>query len=71
MRARIINSIINNYLLNYDLNNNDKINISNRNKLYRNGTSLFAEVELREKIKEEMKLNKNNKFKNEIKKHRD
>ena len=55
MRARIINSVINNYLLYCDLNNNDKINIiSIRYKLFRNGTSLFAEVELREIIKGKM-----------------
>ena len=47
--------IINNYLLNSDLNNDEKIQLALKYQLLINGTSLFAEVELEEKITEEMK----------------
>ena len=48
--------IINKYLLSSDLNNEEKIKLALKYQLFTNGTSLFAEVELSEKITEEMKL---------------
>ena len=48
--------IINKYLLHSDLYNEEKIKLALKYQLFTNGTSLFAEVELSEKITEEMKL---------------
>ena len=47
--------IINNYLLNSDLSNDEKMQLALKYQLLINGASLFAEVELEEKITEEMK----------------
>ena len=48
--------IINNYINNSDLSNEEKIKLALKYQIFTNETSLFAEVELSEKVSKEMKL---------------
>ena len=67
--------IINNYILNNkDISEDEKLKIALKYQIFTNNTSLYAEIELSEKISEEMKLkiigDKENNFIKEIRKER-
>ena len=67
--------IINNYILNNkNLTNDEKLNLALKYQIFTDNTSLFAQVELSDKINEEMKLqiigNKENNVIKEVRKER-